>query len=110
MLTDNLALNKPAFVKQHYHDNALAGLAVDGNTDPDRFKSFSCAVCGKVEQGWWAVDLGTNTRVGKVRLLARIKTQCKYNVMNVRMSYTWCFLITNVLERIENFSLSIPSM
>jgi hypothetical protein len=75
---DNLALHRPAFVKKHYRDNALAGLAVDGNADPDRFKSLSCAICDTVEHAWWAVDLGTTTHVGIVRLLARLQPKRKY--------------------------------
>jgi hypothetical protein len=65
-------------VKKHYKDNALAGLAVDGNTDPDRFKSLSCAICDTVEDAWWAVDLGTTTDVDTVRLLARKLPERKY--------------------------------
>ena len=84
LLIANLALKKPTFIKKLYQENGTPFRAVDGNTNPDRFKAFSCAAGAKVPQGWWAVDLGATYSVGKVRLLSRMRPECKYSWITIK--------------------------
>ena len=51
-----MALGRPACQSSTYY-NFTAGLAVDGNSDPD-FDTNTCAHTQKEVNAWWSVDLG----------------------------------------------------
>jgi len=71
---DNLALKKNTIQSTTYTDStgfaAVADLAVDGNTNSD-FNGHSCTHTNLNEIGWWAVDLGQETSIARVRITNR---------------------------------------
>jgi hypothetical protein len=70
---ENLALRKQAIQSSTYSGNTLpsqANLAVDGNTD-SIFLDNSCSATLNSAPRWWAVDLGQETPVGRVKITSR---------------------------------------
>jgi hypothetical protein len=68
-----LAINKPARQSSTYSD-AVAGRAVDGNTDGDYWKGNSVSHTDIQEEAWWEVDLETLCQVDFLYLWNR--TDC----------------------------------
>jgi hypothetical protein len=67
----NLALNKNATQSSTFDEKSLPNQALDGNKDPD-FYHFSCTHTGSSDiPTWWAVDLGKEAKVGRVRITNR---------------------------------------
>jgi hypothetical protein len=67
---ENLALNKNAIQSTTLAGSGQANKAVDGNTNPN-YNAGSCTSTNGVELGWWAVDLGQETPIGRVRITQR---------------------------------------
>jgi len=63
---ENLALNKNAIQSS----GPGANKAVDGNFNPN-YPSGSCTAAGPEDHAWWAVDLGQETHIGRVRITNR---------------------------------------
>jgi len=68
----NIALFRPAIQSSIYTKGASgeASLAVDGNRNPIR-SAGSCSATAGTEKGWWAVDLGNESKVRRVRITNR---------------------------------------
>jgi len=68
---DNLALNKNTIQTTTYTDStgfvAVAGLAVDGNANSD-LNGHSCSHTDFNDKSWWAVDLGQETSIARVKI------------------------------------------
>jgi len=71
---ENLALHKKTVqISTYTDDDGMeygSNLAVDGNTNGD-FHNRSCSHTLDDEHAWWAVDLGHQTTVGRVRITNR---------------------------------------
>jgi len=65
---ENLALHKNATYSSPYKE---AHLAVDGIAD-GYYTQKSCASTDIVNPAWWAVDLGQETSIGRVRITNRV--------------------------------------
>jgi len=65
---ENLALNKNAI--QSSDGGSAANKAVDGNTNGN-WGASSCTATGNQDHAWWAVDLGQETHIGRVRVTNR---------------------------------------
>jgi len=65
----NLALRKNAIQSSNYY-TYLANMAVDGTADGNFVKN-SCSCTNAIAPSWWAVDLGQETSVGRVRITNR---------------------------------------
>jgi len=69
---ENLALRKNATQSSYYQPAISSSVVVDGNSYSD-YGGGSC-ICTAVldnEQAWWAVDLGKETTIGRVRITNR---------------------------------------
>ena len=73
-LLGNLAQDKVAYHSSQWM-SSVAGLAVDGNSNPD-FNAGSCQATSSQAQPWWKVDLGELCHVYAVSLVNRI-TSCE---------------------------------
>jgi len=68
---ENLALNKPTVQSSTHNPNSVSSKAVDGVTSLPLAGHDYCALANIVAPEWWAVDLGQETPVGRVRITSR---------------------------------------
>jgi len=68
-LDKNLALGRDA-IQSSTAFNGPANLAVDGNKD-GQYYDGSCSHTDNKDKAWWAVDLGEETSVGRIRITNR---------------------------------------
>ena len=67
---NNLALGRPAR-QLSTQSGASADRAVDGNTD-GHFSRRTCTHTYRVDNPWWAVDLGSACTIGTVKIYNRV--------------------------------------
>jgi len=84
---ENLALNKNAIQSTTWSTNNVANKAVDGKKDGIFANSCACTVNTGPE--WWAVDLGQETQIGRVRITNTID---------------------NIPERTQNFFIGLTNV
>ena len=60
ILTENLALKKPAEQSSRHNKSSGAENAVDGNRNPLFDANGNCSLTNERDPSWWRVDLGTN--------------------------------------------------
>jgi len=68
-INENLALGKNAIQSSTYDRNSVASNAVDGSKLGTARQG--CSSTKAVAPSWWAVDLGQETSIGRVRLTRR---------------------------------------
>jgi len=68
---ENLALNKPAVQSSTFNALTPANKAVDGVIYLEQNAETYCAITLNAAPEWWAVDLGQETPVGRVRIAGR---------------------------------------
>jgi hypothetical protein len=84
----NLALGKPATQSSIYPHriHAVAGYAVDGNTDGE-FLNGSTTHTKKEQGNWWQVDLGSKKNINQIIIYNR--TDCCANRLSNYQVSTW---------------------
>jgi len=77
---ENLAANKKAIQSSTYTDGFfyVANLALDGNYD-NVFGHRHCTATQPISPAWWAVDLGQETPVGRVKIQNRADSAVDIN-------------------------------
>jgi hypothetical protein len=68
---ENLALNKPTVQSTTLVANSASSKAVDGVISLPVAGHDYCAVTTVVAPEWWAVDLGQETSIGRIRITSR---------------------------------------